>query len=496
MADISKIKLPDNSVVNIKDARITGVDSTPTSGSTNVVTSGGVHEALAKKQATLVSGTNIKTINNTSLLGSGNMSLVPYDGVLMPTNPFGGSGVYINSIDNAFHSADKRFWVKITLHSKTVSGVSYPYADTSKEITDPDYWVDSPVINTLTNAANIFNGSYESKCSCPAGQYMKIHIQFSPFSDSWNPATAPRMPGYPYGSYYLSYYYQNTPGRASQLRVYNIYAAHTVGWHLYSPTVFSGSLAGSYIECFTDNNDYSRTCVEFIIYGQDSKNTAITQIDYKLSRPDLASSGSTVTKYADQSLYHNFRWYKHNDEAQPTNTITISPESGTITAASFIKSGGTSSQFLKADGSVDSNAYATTSALGNYLPLAGGQMNEGSVIKWTDYSQLSSSKLQIPGAILEYGSLRLIESSDGTSGGLTLDDSHLYAKHGSKTFTFPNTSGTLALTSAIPIVDASPTSGSTNAVSSGGVYAELADVVRQEEMERLTTAEITNLLNL
>lgn len=46
MADVSKIKLPDNSVVNIKDARITGVDTTPTSGSTNVVTSGGVYTAI------------------------------------------------------------------------------------------------------------------------------------------------------------------------------------------------------------------------------------------------------------------------------------------------------------------------------------------------------------------------------------------------------------------------------------------------------------------
>jgi hypothetical protein len=33
---------------------------------------------------------------------------------------------------------------------------------------------------------------------------------------------------------------------------------------------------------------------------------------------------------------------------------------GAITASSFVKSGGTSSQFLKADGSVDGNTYATT----------------------------------------------------------------------------------------------------------------------------------------
>lgn len=47
---------------------------------------------------------------------------------------------------------------------------------------------------------------------------------------------------------------------------------------------------------------------------------------------------------------------------------------GDITAASFIKDGGTSSQFLKADGSVDETNYATASALDDYLPLSGGTL--------------------------------------------------------------------------------------------------------------------------
>lgn len=51
------------------------IDSTPTSASTNPVTSGGVYTALGSKQDTLVSGTNIKTVNNTSLLGSGNITI-------------------------------------------------------------------------------------------------------------------------------------------------------------------------------------------------------------------------------------------------------------------------------------------------------------------------------------------------------------------------------------------------------------------------------------
>jgi hypothetical protein len=44
---------------------------------------------------------------------------------------------------------------------------------------------------------------------------------------------------------------------------------------------------------------------------------------------------------------------------------------GNLTAASLIRSGGTSSQFLKADGSVDSNTYVTG---GPYLPLTGGTL--------------------------------------------------------------------------------------------------------------------------
>jgi hypothetical protein len=44
---------------------------------------------------------------------------------------------------------------------------------------------------------------------------------------------------------------------------------------------------------------------------------------------------------------------------------------GNLTAASLIRSGGTSAQFLKADGSVDSNTYVTG---GPYLPLTGGTL--------------------------------------------------------------------------------------------------------------------------
>jgi predicted heme/steroid binding protein len=49
-------------------------------------------------------------------------------------------------------------------------------------------------------------------------------------------------------------------------------------------------------------------------------------------------------------------------------------DDGSVFGKSFVKNNGTSSQFLKADGSVDSNTYATTTQLGNYLPLTGGTL--------------------------------------------------------------------------------------------------------------------------
>lgn len=81
-----------NGVVWGRVPKATDVDSTPTPGSNNAVSSGGVSIALATKanatdvtaglatkQATLVSGSNIKTIEGQTLVGSGNIDLTKND---------------------------------------------------------------------------------------------------------------------------------------------------------------------------------------------------------------------------------------------------------------------------------------------------------------------------------------------------------------------------------------------------------------------------------
>ena len=62
MADVTKIKLPNNNVVNIKDYRIPGVDQVPTSGSVNLVTSGGVYQDI--EDASLVTSAALNDLND------------------------------------------------------------------------------------------------------------------------------------------------------------------------------------------------------------------------------------------------------------------------------------------------------------------------------------------------------------------------------------------------------------------------------------------------
>jgi hypothetical protein len=72
-----------------------------------------------------------------------------------------------------------------------------------------------------------------------------------------------------------------------------------------------------------------------------------------------AYAGKWLAKNSNGRIYFQYRAaagsYNNLIELY-TNAMVVS---GDITATSFIKSGGTSSQFLKANGSIDSNSYIT-----------------------------------------------------------------------------------------------------------------------------------------
>ena len=123
--------------------------------------------------------------------------------------------------------------------------------------------------------------------------------------------------------------------------------------------------------------------------------------------------------------------------------------SNDITAASFVKSGGTSSQFLKADGSVDSTAYAADST----------------VVHKTGNETIADNKTFSGSALVNL--LRFNESggfnnvSGYTQIGGSADNFNFINGAGSKSaqfnygggtsvYTLPSNNGTLALTSEIP----------------------------------------------
>ena len=62
--------------------------------------------------------------------------------------------------------------------------------------------------------------------------------------------------------------------------------------------------------------------------------------------------------------------------------------SGDVTADSFVKDGGTSAQFLKADGSVDSNTYLTSASIGGFIDGSG---SAGKLPKFTDSDTVEDS---------------------------------------------------------------------------------------------------------
>ena len=228
--------------------------------------------------------------------------------VIQSTNPFTPlpGKIYISKIDNAFYAATKRF---------TVTGEETDGTTTTSV--------------TESRLSQLFNGSYEGGLNVTDGKTLKVHIRFDGYSGS-------AFPGYPYGYIFISFYYAAYPQSVSA-RAYCNYEPHGIGWHdLDVVNLSSGKYAGLY----RIRNGYSTIQeFEFTIVGDTTNSygyTGVSEIEFQLDRPE-ATRNPFVSKYGAETLYY------------------------TLTAPGFKTPDGTSSQFLKADGSVDSNTYSTTS---------------------------------------------------------------------------------------------------------------------------------------
>ena len=138
---VGRYQMLEFSTGKIPNARI-NIDSQPASLSNNAVSSDGVYTALNDKQDTLVSGTNIKTINNNSILGSGDLTL---DG--LPSQA-GHSGEFLTTDGTNASWADVDALPSQTGHSGDV--LTTDGTDASWVDTDTIY----PVIETYVNGAS------------------------------------------------------------------------------------------------------------------------------------------------------------------------------------------------------------------------------------------------------------------------------------------------------------------------------------------------------
>jgi hypothetical protein len=176
----------------------------------------------------------------------------------------------------------------------------------------------------------------------------------------------------------------------------------------------------------------------------------------------------------------------HNFYANGSKYVTIGATGITVTG-SIVKSGGTSAQFLKADGSVDSNTYLTSASLSGYVPYTGATAslnlgswnfsNTGSITGGTFSHSTGNNIFNSTGGQFQIGSTSTTGSftfepanpafeiiRHSTLDIATLQPTYLSFKQGANNFSvfissqtltanrniaFPNQSGTVALTSDI-----------------------------------------------
>lgn len=105
----------------VTGVKINGTTKNPSNGVVDLGTVITGHQNISGKQDTLVSGTNIKTINGTSILGSGNIVISAYSEV-----NHGTSDTIFTLTPNTFHVWDKVSALTLTFGSET-SGVANKY---------------------------------------------------------------------------------------------------------------------------------------------------------------------------------------------------------------------------------------------------------------------------------------------------------------------------------------------------------------------------------
>ena len=125
--------------------------------------------------------------------------------------------------------------------------------------------------------------------------------------------------------------------------------------------------------------------------------------------------------------------------------LKFNSSTGALTATSFVKSSGTSSQFLKADGSVDSSTYLT-SASNDYVDSLGFNTGDGTLTVGRTGS-LADLTVDLDGRYLTSHGLTFSTGITNTGGTVTVDAAVTTTTSWTASALTPNTVDTIALSS-------------------------------------------------
>ena len=497
---IKKVKFPNNSVVEIQDSRITGVDNTPTSGSGNVVTSGGVYSHTVSELGT--SGNNLTWTKN----GSTNNITVPYaasagsatkvgtatvgssvrpiylnagtptaitkvatdyigwtstdhDGLTSIENLFYTSGTnafaYLNTaqVDVEYSNDGGATWVDYGLTSaEKVSVFTYSGAFRIGNKTT-NYTTNDSVRVTIHAGCGVYCKSefLVIRHFFPGATELKIEGTTYAAQDTYEVLNTIRCsgnPGFrviPLSAYlfgnngihdlritatYVGPRYPTVGHSIAEIRLYasNVYSYpsnYAKYRHLYSIDAEQNAIFPNDIRPQNNNiselgtSSYRWANVYSVLGNFSGALTASSTLSVGGTFRVLNSGGDGYAKLlvypsnpygivfkssSNGTMTIQSQRESNDNETYPlvlnpsggnVGVGTSSPSQkleigGNVKATSFIKSGGTSSQFLKADGSVDSNTYVKTSQ----LPAA-----PGTLITNATTSQTASSGEALSGNI-------------------------------------------------------------------------------------------------
>ena len=185
-------------------------------------------------------------------------------------------------------------------------------------------------------------------------------------------------------------------------------------------TINNGVISGA--------NTYSLpTASTTVLGGVKIDGTTITISNGVISgAPSVPTTITVADESADDSCYPLFVTNSTGNLAPKTGTnLAFNSASGQLEAGSFKKTGGSSSEFLKADGSIDSNSYATASS---GFPTGGIIMWSGSIATIPSGWALCDGQNSTPDLrdrfVVGAGTLYSVGSTGGSADAVVVEHSH------------------------------------------------------------------------